>query len=87
MRRRQFIAQLGCAAVAWPLDVRAQPSKVRQVGALLLGNADAESFRTELRDGLRKPISIEDPGFTSGRSSTVLSQVTCRYSGQRSSIW
>jgi putative tryptophan/tyrosine transport system substrate-binding protein len=39
--------------------VRAQPSKVRQVGALLLGNADAESFRTELRDGLRKLGYVE----------------------------
>ena len=49
LRRREFITLLGSAAAAWPLDVRAQQSKVRRIGALLLGNADAESFRTELR--------------------------------------
>ena len=37
----------------------AQQSKVRLIGVLLLGNADAESFRTELRDGLRKLGYVE----------------------------
>jgi len=59
LRRREFITLLGGAAAAWPLDVRAQQSKVRRIGALLLGNADAESFRTELRDGLRKLGYVE----------------------------
>ena len=31
----------------------------RRIGCLLLGNADAESFRTELRDGLRKLGYVE----------------------------
>jgi putative tryptophan/tyrosine transport system substrate-binding protein len=59
LRRREFITLLGSATAAWPLDVRAQQSKVRRIGALLLGNADAESFRTELRDGLRKLGYVE----------------------------
>ena len=62
LRRREFIALLGSAAAAWPFDARAQQSKVRRIGALLLGNADAESFRTELRDGLRKL------GYTEGQN-------------------
>ena len=53
MRRRAFISLLGGAAVAWPLVASAQKSKVRRIGCLLLGNADAESFKTELRDGLQ----------------------------------
>ena len=59
MRRRVFIALLGGAIVAWPFAARAQQSKVRRIGCLLLGNADAESFRTELRDGLRKLGYVE----------------------------
>src|ERR1700741_4145514 len=58
MKRREFITLLGGAA-AWPLAARAQQSKVRRIGGLLLGNADAESFRTELRDGLRKLGYVE----------------------------
>src|ERR1700751_1679195 len=59
MKRREFITVLGGAAAAWPLTAHAQQSKVRLIGVLLLGNADAESFRAELRDGLRKLGYIE----------------------------
>jgi putative tryptophan/tyrosine transport system substrate-binding protein len=59
MKRREFITVLGGAAAAWPLTAQAQQSKVRLIGILLLGNADAESFRAELRDGLRKLGYIE----------------------------
>jgi len=58
MRRREFIALLGGAAVSWPLAARAQ-SKVRRIGALILGIADAECFRTELREELRKSGYVE----------------------------
>jgi putative tryptophan/tyrosine transport system substrate-binding protein len=57
--RRQFMFALGGVAAGWPLTARAQQSKVRLIGVLLLGNADAESFRTELRDGLRKLGYVE----------------------------
>ena len=59
MRRREFVTLVGGAAVAWPFAAPAQSSKVRRIGCLLLGNADAESFRTELRDGLRKLGYVE----------------------------
>ena len=58
MKRRQFITLLGSAA-AWPLAARAQQAKVRRIGALTLGIADAESFRTELREELRKSGYVE----------------------------
>ena len=58
MRRRDFLTLLGGMA-PWPLAARAQQAKVHRVGALLLGNADAESFRMELREGLRKSGYIE----------------------------
>jgi putative tryptophan/tyrosine transport system substrate-binding protein len=59
MRRREFVTLIGGATAAWPFAARAQQSKVRRIGCLLLGNADAESFRTELRDGLRKLGYVE----------------------------
>ena len=58
MRRREFIALVSGAA-AWPFPARAQQTKVWRVGALLLGIADAESFRAELREGLRSSGYIE----------------------------
>jgi putative ABC transport system substrate-binding protein len=59
MRRREFIAAVGYAAGFWPLVVRAQPARVYRVGVLLVGNADAESFQTQMRDGLGKSGYVE----------------------------
>jgi putative ABC transport system substrate-binding protein len=59
MRRRKFFTLLGGAAVGWPIAVRAQPSKVPRIGVLYIGLADAESFKKELRDGLRELGYVE----------------------------
>ena len=59
MRRRKFFTLLGGAAVGWPIAVRAQPSKVARIGVLYIGLADAESFKKELRDGLRELGYVE----------------------------
>ena len=58
MKRRNFITLMGGVA-AWPLVGYAQEPKVRRVGALLIGNADMESFQKELREGLRELGYIE----------------------------
>lgn len=57
MQRRDFIAGLVSVA-AMPLAGRAQ-QRVRHIGAIILGNADAESFRKELREGLSKAGYVE----------------------------
>ena len=59
VRRREFITLLGGAAAAWPLMARAQQTKVYRIGALLVGNADVNSFRTELREELRRYDYVE----------------------------
>jgi putative ABC transport system substrate-binding protein len=59
MRRREFISLLGSAAVAWPLVARAEQSKMARIGALYIGTADAESFKKELREGLRELGYVE----------------------------
>jgi putative ABC transport system substrate-binding protein len=58
MKRRKFIAIMAGAA-AWPLGAYAQRSKVARIGALYFGIADAESFKIELRDGLRELGYVE----------------------------
>ncbi len=59
MRRREFVTLIGSAALTWPLATRAQQSKVARIGALYLGIADAESFRNELREGMREHGYVE----------------------------
>src|SRR6266487_4550880 len=59
MKRREFITLLGGATVAWPLLARAQQSKTARIAALYVGTADAESFKKELREGLRERGLVE----------------------------
>ncbi len=59
MRRREFITLVGGAVATWPLAARAQQSKVARIGALYIGTADAESFKKELREGLRELGYVE----------------------------
>jgi putative ABC transport system substrate-binding protein len=55
MRRRNFIAGITGSAITWPLTARAQrANRKRRIGVLLLSNAEAESSRREIREGLRK---------------------------------
>jgi putative ABC transport system substrate-binding protein len=66
MKRREFIAAMGGAAMAWPLAVRAQQSgPVRRIG-LLMGTAEgdpnSEKGLAALRDGLQQA------GWTEGRN-------------------
>jgi len=64
MKRRKFITLIGGAAAAWPLAARAQQSKVARIGALYIGLADAESFKRELREGLREFGYMEGQNIT-----------------------
>ena len=59
MQRRKFITLLGGAVVSWPPAARAQQTKVYRIGALLIGNAEVNSFRTELQEGLRQAGYVE----------------------------
>ncbi len=47
------------AGIGFTRATRAQQTQVRRVGALILGNADADAFRMELREGLAKMGYIE----------------------------
>jgi putative ABC transport system substrate-binding protein len=62
MRRRDLGRVVGSAALTWPFAARAQPAKVARIGALYIGTADAESFRSQLRQGMR------ELGYVEGRN-------------------
>jgi len=58
-RRRNLVKLLVGVAPLWPLSVRAQRSRVARIGALYLGIADGDSFKQELREGLRQLGYVE----------------------------
>jgi putative ABC transport system substrate-binding protein len=59
MRRRDFIKASSVLAAYWPLAAHTQPTQISRVGALILGNADAEAFAKEMRQGLSKSGYVE----------------------------
>src|SRR5262249_12674082 len=63
MRRRDFIRVVAGSAALWPLVAHGQQPRAARVGALYIGIADADSFRKELRDGLR------DLGYVEGQNT------------------
>jgi ABC-type uncharacterized transport system substrate-binding protein len=66
MRRRNFIALLGSAAVAWPLAARAQQPAMQVVGFIHPGSADTYARNTA---EFRK--SLKDTGYVEGQNVTV----------------
>src|SRR5437667_304373 len=70
LRRREFIALLGGAAVAWPLAARAQQDqRVRHIGVLMgdfpENNPEARAVIAAFREGLQKL------GWTEGRNIRI----------------
>ena len=67
MRRREFIALLGGAALAWPLAARAQVSPRRPLIAVIIGASQAASERW--RGGL--PQGMKERGRIQGRDYEI----------------
>src|SRR5262245_59326573 len=68
MRRRDFIAGLGSAAVTWPLAARAQQAAMPVIGYLRATPADASPSLAGFLQGLK------DSGFVEGRNVTIESR-------------
>ena len=66
MKRREFIATLGCSAVAWPLVVRAQQSAIPLVGFL---GSRASGDDPQLLIAFRK--GLKETGFTEGQNLAI----------------
>jgi putative ABC transport system substrate-binding protein len=66
MKRREFIALAGSAALGWPLDLRAQQA-VLVIG--MLNSGPAEPRRDQL-DGFHR--GLKETGFVAGQNVTIL---------------
>ena len=66
MKRREFIAALGGAAVAWPLAAHGQQPKMPVIGSIFSGSAEAlarlaKGFQSELKEA----------GYVDGQNVTI----------------
>jgi putative ABC transport system substrate-binding protein len=68
MRRREFIAGLGCAA-AWPIAAQAQQSALPVIGFVHGGTAESSAYAMGLTTAFRKGLG--ENGYVEGRSVTV----------------
>jgi len=69
MRRREFIAMLGCSAIAWPLAARArQAERVRRIGVLIALGEDDPQGRQQAQTLLR---SLQELGWKRGTNLEV----------------
>jgi putative ABC transport system substrate-binding protein len=66
MKRRQFIAQLGGAATAWPFVVRAQPSAIPVVGFL---NSATPTGYAPMLAAFR--LGLNDIGYVEGQNVAI----------------
>jgi hypothetical protein len=90
MRRRDFIAIVGGAAVAWPLSARAQSRSPRRIGMLEPGvSSPSDPFVNAFRDGLSglgykegRDILRNSLGWRKQRAARGASCRTCRLEGR-----
>jgi putative ABC transport system substrate-binding protein len=69
MQRREFVALLGGAAVAWPLVARAQQGeRMRRIGILLAGSTDEPDYEARVAASLKV---LQQLGWTDGRNLRV----------------
>jgi putative ABC transport system substrate-binding protein len=70
MKRRQFITLLGGAAAAWPIAARAQQGeRVRRIGALISGAAEADPESRARVGALREALGQR--GWSEGRNLQI----------------
>jgi putative ABC transport system substrate-binding protein len=69
MRRREFMALIGCAAVAWPFALRAQQPRKWRIGDVLGGTQETMGH-------LAKELAqrLEDLGYVQGKNLTLLNR-------------
>jgi len=71
MRRRDFIKVVGGAAAAWPLVARAQqPDRMRRIGVLTAGPADADDPDGQARSAAFLQ-GLQQLGWTDGRNIRI----------------
>ena len=62
LKRRDFMALLGCSAAAWPLAARAQQAeRMRRIGVLMPATADdldGQARIAAFRQGLQQLLSL-----------------------------